>query len=182
MSRHYKFPGFSAVSRTLRAYPYNAGANLLGYITEVDTSYIRKHPIQKRRLCRQDRIEQSYEGVLRGKKGYNIFLRDVHNKVKSSFANGQYDIDAVPGKSITSSIDAELQSYGESLMTNKVGSLVAIEPSTGEILTLVSSPGISVDKLASISKYYNEIVNDPLKPMFNRAVMAAYPPVLYLSW
>ncbi|MEA5005434.1 MAG: penicillin-binding transpeptidase domain-containing protein [Rikenellaceae bacterium] len=177
LEQAYKFPGFSAVSRTLRTYPYNAGANLLGYITEVDTTYIRKHPEYKRGdYVGRTGIEQSYEGVLRGKKGYNIFLRDVHNKVKSSFANGEYDIDAVPGKSITSSIDAELQSYGESLMTNKVGSLVAIEPSTGEILTLVSSPGISVDKLASISKYYNEIVNDPLKPMFNRAVMAAYPP------
>lgn len=177
LEQAYKFPGFSAVSRTLRTYPYNAGANLLGYITEVDTTYIRKHPEYKRGdYVGRTGIEQSYEGVLRGKKGYNIFLRDVHNKVKSSFANGEYDIDAVPGKSITSSIDAELQSYGESLMTNKVGSLVAIEPSTGEILTLVSSPGINVDKLASISKYYKEIVNDPLKPMFNRAVMAAYPP------
>lgn len=177
LEQAYKFPGFSAVSRTLRTYPYNAGANLLGYITEVDTTYIRKHPEYKRGdYVGRTGIEQSYEGVLRGKKGYNIFLRDVHNKVKSSFANGEYDIDAVPGKSITSSIDAELQSYGESLMTNKVGSLVAIEPSSGEILTLVSSPGINVDKLASISKYYKEIVNDPLKPMFNRAVMAAYPP------
>lgn len=177
LEQAYKFPGFSAVSRTLRTYPYNAGANLLGYITEVDTTYIRKHPEYKRGdYVGRTGIEQSYEGVLRGKKGYNIFLRDVHNKVKSSFANGEYDIDAVPGKSITSSIDAELQSYGESLMTNKVGSLVAIEPSTGEILTLVSSPGINVEKLASISKYYKEIVSDPLKPMFNRAVMAAYPP------
>lgn len=177
LEQAYKFPGFSAVSRTLRTYPYNAGANLLGYITEVDTTYIRKHPEYKRGdYVGRTGIEQSYEGVLRGKKGYNIFLRDVHNKVKSSFADGQYDIDAVPGKSITSSIDAELQSYGESLMANKVGSLVAIEPSSGEILTLVSSPGINVDKLASISKYYKEIVNDPLKPMFNRAVMAAYPP------
>lgn len=177
LEQAYKFPGFSAISRTLRTYPYNAGANLLGYITEVDTTYIRKHPEYKRGdYVGRTGIEQSYEGVLRGKKGYNIFLRDVHNKVKSSFSNGEYDIDAVPGKSITSSIDAELQSYGESLMTNKVGSLVAIEPSTGEILTLVSSPGINVDKLASISKFYKEIVNDPLKPMFNRAVMAAYPP------
>ncbi len=177
LEQAYKFPGFSAISRTLRTYPYNAGANLLGYITEVDTTYIRKHPEYKRGdYVGRTGIEQSYESVLRGKKGYNIFLRDVHNKVKSSFSNGEYDIDAVPGKSITSSIDAELQSYGESLMTNKVGSLVAIEPSTGEILTLVSSPGINVDKLASISKYYKEIVNDPLKPMFNRAVMAAYPP------
>jgi penicillin-binding protein 2 len=177
LEQSYKFPGFSAVSRTLRTYPYNAGANLLGYITEVDTAFIRKHPEYKRGdYVGRTGIEQSYEEILRGKKGYNIFLRDVHNKVKSSFANGEYDVDAVPGKNIISSIDAELQSYGEKLMTNKVGSLVAIEPSSGEILALISSPGISTEKLASISKYYSEIVNDPLKPMFNRAVMAPYPP------
>jgi len=77
-------------------------------------------------------IEQSYETILRGVKGYNIFLRDVHNKIKSNFAEGKYDKEAVPGKNITASIDAELQQYVESLMVNKVGSVVAIEPSTGD--------------------------------------------------
>ncbi|MFA5848785.1 MAG: penicillin-binding transpeptidase domain-containing protein [Bacteroidales bacterium] len=177
LEKAYKFPGFSAISRTVRSYPYNAGANLLGYISEVDTSYIRKNPEYKRGdYIGRTGIEQSYEGVLKGEKGYNIFLRDVNNRVKSSFAGGQYDLDAVPGKNIISSIDAELQSYGESLMANKIGSLVAIEPSTGEILTLVSSPGIDVNKLATINKYYSELLNDPLKPMFNRAVMSPYPP------
>lgn len=177
LEKAYKFPGFSAISRTVRSYPYNAGANLLGYISEVDTAYIRKNPDYKRGdYIGRTGIEQSYEGVLKGEKGYNIFLRDVNNRVKSSFAEGQYDLDAVPGKNIISSIDAELQSYGESLMVNKMGSLVAIEPSSGEILTLVSSPGIDVNKLSSINKYYSELLNDPRKPLFNRAVMSPYPP------
>jgi penicillin-binding protein 2 len=177
LEKAYKFQGFSAVSRTIRSYPYNACGNLLGYISEVDTSYIRKNPGYKRGdYVGRTGIEQSYEGILRGEKGYNIFLRDVHNKIKSNFADGKYDKEAVPGKNITASIDAELQQYVESLMVNKVGSVVAIEPSTGEILTLVSSPGLEVSKLATINKHYKEIVNDPYKPMFNRAVMSPYPP------
>jgi penicillin-binding protein 2 len=177
LEKSYKFPGFSAVSRTIRNYPYNSGANLLGYITEADTSFLRKNPHYRRGdYIGKTGIEQSYEDVLKGKKGHNIFLRDVHNQVKSSFADGKYDLEAVPGMSIISTIDAELQQYGEMLMNNKIGSLVAIEPSTGEILTLVSSPGIDVTKLATINKYSSELVNDPLKPLFNRAVMSPYPP------
>jgi len=138
---------------------------------------MRKNPSYKRGdYVGRTGIEQSYESILKGEKGYNIYLRDVHNKIKSSFADGKYDLEAIPGKSIISSIDAELQNYGERLMANKVGSVVAIEPSTGEILTLVTSPGIDVTKLAFINKYYSELVNDPYKPMFNRAVMSPYPP------
>lgn len=177
LEKAYKFPGFNAISRTIRTYPYNAGGNLLGYITEVDTSYMRKNPRYKRGdYVGRTGMEQAFEQILRGEKGYNIFLRDVHNKVKSSFDDGKYDIEAVPGKSIISSIDAELQSYGEMLMNNKIGSVVALEPSTGEVLALISSPGVSVEKLASINKYYSELINDPHKPMFNRAVMSPYPP------
>lgn len=173
----YRFSGFSAISRTTRNYPFNAGANLFGYITEADTSYLRKKPSYKRGdYVGATGLEQSYEDVLKGEKGYNIYLRDVHNRVQSSFANGKYDIAAVPGKDIISTIDGPLQQYGEELMQNKVGSLVAIEPSTGEILAIISSPGIDIDKLANISKHYQEIVTDPYKPMFNRAVMSAYPP------
>ncbi len=173
----YKFEGFNAVSRTIRSYPFNAGANLLGYINEVDTSFMRKNPEYKRGdYVGRTGLEESYEAVLRGRKGYNIYLRDVHNRVKSSFEDGKYDIEAVPGKNITVSIDAPLQRYGELLMKNKMGSLVAIEPSSGEILTLVSSPGIDVNKLAYINKYFSELSKDPLKPMFNRAVMSPYPP------
>ena len=177
LEKSYKFPGFSGVSRTIRNYPFNAGANLFGYISEVDTAFLNKNSDYRRGdYVGRTGIERSYEHILKGKKGYNIFLRDVHNKVKASFSDGQYDLDAIPGKSITSSIDGELQQYGELLMSNKVGSLVAIEPSTGEILTLVSSPGIDIDKLAHINKFFGEISADPLKPMFNRAVMSPYPP------
>lgn len=175
--KSFKFPGFSTVIRTVRSYPFNAGANLLGYISEADSSFLRRNPSYRMGdYIGQTGIEQSYEEVLKGKKGYNIHIRDVHNQVKSSYAEGRYDLAAIHGKSITSSIDANLQQYGERLMQNKVGSIVAIEPSSGEILTLVSSPGIEISQLAAINRYYREIINDPLKPMFNRATMSPYPP------
>lgn len=171
----YKFPGFSGLPRTSRNYPFNAGANLFGYLTEVDNKFLSKNPQYKRGdYVGASGLEQAYEDVLKGKKGCRILLRDVHNRTLSSFANGQHDTNAVPGKDIVTTIDGNLQQYGEQLMQNKVGSLVAIEPSTGEILTIVSSPGIDIDKLANINKYYQEIVTDPYKPMFNRAVMSAY--------
>ena len=173
----YKFPGFSGLPRTSRNYPFSAGANLFGYLTEVDNDFLKRNPDYKRGdYVGASGLELAYEDVLKGEKGYSILLRDVHNRIQSSFQDGAYDIDAVPGEDIVTTIDGNLQQYGEQLMQNKVGSLVAIEPSTGEILTIVSSPGIDIDKLANISKYYQEISTDPYKPMFNRAVMSAYPP------
>jgi Cell division protein FtsI/penicillin-binding protein 2 len=121
-------------------------------------------------------LEQSYEKILKGEKGYSIYHRDVHNRLQSSYENGKYDVDAIPGKDIITTIDGELQQYGELLMQNKVGSLVAIEPSSGEILALVTSPGINTEMLSAINKYYNELVSNPHKPMFNRAVMSTSPP------
>ena len=177
IEKAYKFPGFSAVSRTSRNYPFAAGANLFGYVTEVDSDFLKKNPeYRSGDYVGASGLEKSYENVLKGEKGYSILLRDVHNRIQSSFADGEYDKDAIPGKDIISTIDGHLQQYGEQLMQSKVGSIVAIEPSTGEILALISSPGINIDQLASISKHYKEIVNDPYKPMFNRAVMSAYPP------
>ena len=173
----YRFPGFSIVSKTSREYMLNAGANLWGYVTEVSPEFLKEHPEYKMGdYVGATGLEKAYEEHLRGEKGYNIYLRDVHNKVRSSFANGAYDKRAVAGENLITTIDAHLQQYGETLMQNKVGSAIAIEPSTGEILAIVSSPGIDIDKLANIGKYYREIVNDPYKPMFNRAVMSAYPP------
>ncbi len=177
MENGWKFPGFSAVSRTSRSYPFAAGANLLGYVTEVDQEFIKKNPDYKSGdYVGASGLEKSYEKVLKGEKGYSILLRDVHNRIQSSLEDGAYDKAAVPGSNIVSTIDGTLQQYGEELMHNKVGSLVAIEPSTGEILALISSPGINIEQLASINQHYKEIVSDPYKPMFNRAVMSAYPP------
>lgn len=171
------FVGFSGVPRTARSYPFNAGANLIGYVSEVDGDYIKKNPgYRGGDYAGKTGIEETYEEYLRGEKGHSIFLRDSRNRIVSHYENGEYDVSPVEGKNIVSTIDGRLQQYGEALMKNKVGSLVAIEPSTGEILTLVSSPGIDVSILAEISKHYNEIASDPYKPMYNRAVMSPQPP------
>ena len=173
----YKFPGFYAISRTARIYPYNAGASLYGYINEADSAYLANNPEYRRGdYVGITGIERSYEDVLRGKKGYNIMVRDVHNRIRQSFKNGEYDVAAEPGKDLIASIDGPLQQYGEWLMKDKVGSIVAIEPSTGEILAIVSSPGLTVEDLSNIRKEYGRLATDPYKPMFNRAVMSAYPP------
>ena len=174
----YKFPGFRGQARSIREYPFNAGGNLLGYVSEVNASYIERHPDEYKAgdYAGMTGIEAAREKELRGEKGYNIWLRNSRNKIESRYRDGELDVEAVPGDDITTTIDAELQHYGQMLMDNKVGSLVAIEPSTGEILTLVSSPGIDVDQLANIGQHYREISTDPYKPMFNRAVQASYPP------
>ncbi|MCM1502141.1 MAG: penicillin-binding transpeptidase domain-containing protein [Bacteroidales bacterium] len=174
----YMFPGFSGQVRNAREYPFNAGGNLLGYVSEVDQSYINRHEGEYKAgdYAGMTGIEAAREKDLRGEKGYAVYLRNSHNRIMTRYRDGEMDKEAVPGNDITTTIDAELQHYGQMLMQNKVGSLVAIEPSTGEILTLVSSPGIDVDILADFGNHYGEVVSNPYKPMFNRAVQAPYPP------
>lgn len=174
----YMFPGFRGQARSLREYPYNAGGNLLGYVSEVDEAYLKRHPEEyvAGDYAGMAGIEAAREKDLRGIKGYNVWLRNSKNKIESHFKNGEEDKEAIPGNNITTTIDAELQNYGQRLMANKVGSLIAIEPSTGEILAMVSSPCIDVEMLADFGQHYNEILNDPYKPMFNRTVQAPYPP------
>ena len=174
----YKFPGFRGQVRSIRDYPFNAGGNLLGYVSEVDQAYISRHPGESRPgdYAGKTGLEAAREADLKGEKGYHIYLRNSHNQIQTRYKDGEMDKEAIPGKDIVTTIDADLQQYGQLLMQNKVGSLVAIEPSTGEILTMVSSPGIDVEMLADIGKHYKEIVSDPHKPMFNRAVQAPYPP------
>ena len=173
----YLFPGFSGKVRCLRKYPYNAGGNLLGYVSEVSENYINNHPeYEPGDYAGMTGIEAACEKELRGSKGYSFWLKNAKGKLEGRYKDGKEDIEAVPGNDITTTIDAELQNYGQELMKNKVGSLVAIEPSTGEILALISSPGIDVDKLANIGQYYTELSEDPYQPMFNRTVQASYPP------
>ena len=174
----YNFPGFRGQVRSIRDYPVNAGGNLLGYVSEVDQKYIEAHPGEYRPgdYAGKTGIEAAREKDLRGEKGYHIYLRNSRNQIERQYKNGEMDKEAVPGHDIVTTIDADLQQYGQELMRNKVGSLVAIEPKTGEILSLVSSPGVDVNMLADISQHYNEIIKDPHKPMFNRAVQAPYPP------
>ena len=174
----YKFPGFRGQVRGIRQYPINAGGNLLGYVSEVNQNYIDKHPGEYRSgdYAGMTGIEAAREKDLRGEKGYHIYLRNSRNQIEQPYMDGAEDKEAVPGKDIVTTIDADLQQYGQELMQGKVGSIVAIEPSTGEILALVSSPGIDVEQLADIGKHYGEIAKNPYKPMYNRAVQASYPP------
>lgn len=174
----YKFPGFRGQERSIRDYPVNAGGNLLGYVSQVDQEYIEKHDGEYRSgdYAGKTGIEAAREYDLKGEKGYHIYLRNSRNQIQTRYKDGAMDKEAVPGKDVVTTIDADLQQFGQDLMKNKVGSIVAIEPSTGEILAMVSSPGIDVSMLAEIGKYYSEISSNPYKPMFNRAVQASYPP------
>ena len=174
----YRFPGFRGQIRGMREYPVNAGGNLLGYVSEVNQAYLERHPGEYRSgdYAGMTGLEAAREKDLRGEKGYHIYLRNSRNQIEQPYKDGAFDKEAVPGKNIVTTIDASLQQYGQELMQNKVGSVVAIEPATGEILALVSSPGIDVEQLSDIGKHYNEIASNPYKPMYNRAVQASYPP------
>ena len=156
----YKFPGFKGQVRSIRDYPFNAGGNLLGYVSEVDQAYLDRHPGEYRSgdYAGKTGLEAARETDLRGEKGYHIYLRDSHNQIQTRYKDGEMDKEAIPGKDIVTTIDADLQQYGQQLMQNKVGSLVAIEPSTGEILTMVSSPGIDVEMLADIAGIEDRIL------------------------
>ena len=174
----YRFPGFKGQVRGVRDYPFNAGGNLLGYVSEVNQAYIDRLPDEYRSgdYAGMTGIEAAREKELRGEKGYHIYLRNSRNQIEQPYKDGAEDKEAIPGHDIVTTIDAHLQQYGQELMQNKVGSIVAIEPSTGEILALVSSPGIDVSQLADIGRHWEEISTNPYKPMYNRAVQASYPP------
>ncbi|MEA5111906.1 Peptidoglycan D,D-transpeptidase MrdA [bioreactor metagenome] len=175
----YRFPGFFVQPRTLRKYPEPMGAHLLGYVGEVNQSIIDKDPYYKSGdYIGISGIEKSYEEDLRGRKGIKIRMVDVHNREVGSFQNGLYDTLAVMGKDLYLTIDAELQQYGELLMQGKMGSVVAIEPSSGEILAFLSSPTYDPNLLVGRvrGKNFSELSKDPVKPLLNRAMMGQYPP------
>lgn len=175
----YRFPGFYVQARTLRKYTRPVASHLLGYVGEVDNKLLAKDRYYRSGdYIGVSGIEKYYEEQLRGKKGVNIFLVDVHNNIKGSYAEGRYDTTAVPGTNLWSTIDLTMQEYGERLMQNKTGSIVAIEPSTGEILTLVSSPSYDPSLLVGRvrSENFSMLQADTVKPLFDRALMASYPP------
>jgi penicillin-binding protein 2 len=176
----FLYPGFYVQPRTLRKYTKPVAAHILGYVSEVDEALIRKDPYYKPGdYIGKSGIEESYEKELRGRRGVKIFMVDVWSRVKGSYANGTLDTIAVQGKDIVSSIDLDLQEYGELLMKNKRGSIVAIEPETGEVLTLVSAPNYDPGLLVGRqrSENYSRLYLDTLyQPLFNRALMASYPP------
>ncbi len=177
--RLYKFPGFFVQVRTLRKYPNPIASHVLGYVGEVDQNEINISTYYKSGdYIGKNGIEKFYEEELRGKKGVEYKLVDVFNREKGSYLNGRYDTISVMGKNLKTSIDIELQAYGEQLMMGKKGSIVAIEPSTGEILSMVSSPSYDPNLLIGRirSGHFNRLSKDSLEPLFNRATMAQYPP------
>ncbi len=175
----FMYPGFYVQARTLRKYTKPIAGHILGYVSEVDDNIIKKEPYYKQGdYIGKSGIEEAYEDEIRGKKGVKIFLVDVYSRIKGSYEEGRRDSDAVQGKNIISSIDMDLQAYGEYLMQNKSGSIVAIEPETGEVLALVSTPnydpGLLVGRIRS--ENFSRLQADTLEPLFNRALMASYPP------
>ncbi|MDI5898916.1 penicillin-binding protein 2 [Flavobacterium yafengii] len=175
-----KYEGFYFQKRSLRDYEVDFGANIFGFITQVNEKLVAKNPYYNSGdLIGKQGVEESYEDLLRGVKGVKYIQKDKYNREIGSYKDGKYDTIAVQGEDINLTIDAEIQKYGEELMINKRGGIVAIEPSTGEILALVTAPsydpGILVGRQRS--KNYTELYRDSIaKPLYDRGLLAEYPP------
>ena len=175
----YKFSGIYVQNRVIRQYNYDIAGSLLGNIREVSSTDIANDSYYKSGDYTGDLgIEKSYEKYLRGEKGIEILLRDSKGRIKGEYEDGIYNEAPVSGKNLTLAIDAELQAYGEYLMQNKIGAIVAIEPSTGEVLALVSAPTYKPSTLTGRErgKNYSKLVKDKYKPLYDRTIMGVYPP------
>jgi penicillin-binding protein 2 len=175
----FKFPGFYVQQRTVRQYEYANAAHVLGDVAEVSMSEMEEDGYYQRGdYIGKTGVERSYEKQLRGEKGVQILLRDAKGRIQGHYMNGKMDTRPVPGKNLTLSIDIELQQLGERLMEGKLGSIVAIEPSTGEVLCMVSAP--SYDPRVMVGrqrgKSQKEMQEDNKVPLLNRAIMGLYPP------
>jgi len=176
-----EFPGFYVQARTTRSYNTPSLANALGYVSEISKENLSRDAskiYKQGDYVGQSGLEAFYEEQLRGQRGVRFKLRNVKGIEKGSFKNGEYDTLSVPGQNLITGIDIDLQQYGEFLMKGKAGSIVAIEPSSGEILSLVSGPSYDPNLLTgkNYSTNFKLISNDTLKPLFNRPLMAQYRP------
>ncbi len=177
----YKFPGFVLAERPVRNYPFSTAANVLGYLAEVDTGFLRRHREEGYEMgdyTGMTGLERQYEKVLMGQRGVKQYLRDNKGRIQGSFQGGQYDTMAIAGKSLHLSLDVELQQLGEELMTNKVGTIVALDPRTGGILAMVSSPTYNPNYLTGPErrKHFSSLYIDPRTPLVNRALSSQYSP------
>jgi penicillin-binding protein 2 len=177
----YLFNGFEIIERTERKYPLGIGGHIFGYINEISPARLQ---MERYASYRQgdyvgiNGLENVYEEVLRGQRGVEYWVRDVLNRPQDSYRDGALDTPAIAGKSLELYLDADLQAYGEKLMQNKIGSVVAIDPKTGGILAMVSSPSYDPNLLtgANFSQNFNKLYNDYTRPLFNKATQATYPP------
>jgi len=176
----YKFRGFYVQNRTVRSYPDSVAAQFLGYIQEVNDRDIERSQgfYRPGDYIGASGVESAYEDLLRGQRGVKNVMVDAFNRPQGVFAEGKYDTAAVAGDELISSLDKELQILAEKLMKNKIGSVVAIEPATGEILAFVSSPSYDPNMMVGRERgnNYMKLLYDPHKPMFIRPIQAQYPP------
>ena len=175
----FRFPGFYIQRRTIRQYQYPYAAHVLGDVAEVSQGDIEEDDYyQQGDYIGKLGVERSYEKQLRGEKGIQILLRDAHGRVQGRYQNGKYDRRPVAGKNLTLAIDIELQALGERLMEGKIGSIVAIEPSTGEVLCMVSSPTYDPRIMTGRKRGKNHLAlqRNVWKPLLNRSIMGQYPP------
>ena len=175
----YRFPGFYVQRRSIRQYQHPCAAHVLGDVAEVSPADIEEDDYyQPGDYIGKLGVERSYEKQLRGEKGVQILLRDAHGRIQGSYLNGAFDRRPVPGKRLTLSIDYQLQALGERLLEGKIGSIVAIEPKTGEVLCMVSSPSYDPRLMVGRqrSRSHRELSRDSWKPLLNRSIMGQYPP------
>lgn len=175
----FNYHGFYVRERSIRRYASNNGAHVLGDVAEVSPKDIEKDDYYDAGdYIGKQGVERSYEKELRGEKGVQVLLRDARGRIQGHYKNGALDRKPIPGKNLTLTIDMELQRLGERLMEGKMGSIVAIEPSTGEILCLVSAPNYDARLMEGKErgKHMMAMQRDPMKPMLNRAISGTYPP------
>ncbi len=177
----YKFPGFNLTDRSVRTYPFNTGAQVLGYIAEVDTSFLKRHKDDGYEMgdyAGMNGLERTYEKVLMGERGIKRFIRDNRSRIQGPYENGMFDTSAVAGRNLYTSVDVEVQQLAEKLLANKIGSAVAINPKTGGIIAMVSSPNYNPNDLTGSARRKNlgRMLLDTARPMFNRAIKGQYPP------
>jgi penicillin-binding protein 2 len=175
----YKFPGFYIQNRTVRKYEYPYAAHVLGGVSEVNKRDIENDNYYVRGdYTGRTGVERSYEKELRGEKGVEVLLRDAHGRIKGRYEEGKHDRSPISGKSLTLSLDIDLQAYGEELMRNKLGAIIMMDPKTGEVLCMVSSPTFDPGLLVGRQRGENHkmLERDPNNPLYGRAFMAAYPP------
>ncbi|MEO6455564.1 MAG: penicillin-binding transpeptidase domain-containing protein [Ginsengibacter sp.] len=178
----YKFvPAFYLQERPVRDYPFDAGGNILGYLSEVDSSFLKRHTGEGYQIgdyAGKTGLERSYEKVLMGQRGIEFWKRDNKNRLTDRWEKGNYDTPAVAGQNMHMALDIELQQLGEKLMENKLGSIVAIDPKTGGIIAMVSSPTFKPKLLTGSQrrKHIAELLLNPALPLLNRSVGASYSP------
>ena len=175
----FRFNGFSITQRQQRKYSYEAAAHLLGDLGEVSRSEIENDSwYSQGDVIGKQGVEKYYESWLRGEKGTEILLKDAYGRIQGSYYDGEFDKAAIPGHNLNLGLDIELQMLGEKLMQHKIGSIVAIEPKTGEILCMVSSPTFNPSELSGRHRgeHYQELAARPDKPLLNRPIQGTYPP------